>query len=378
MFANLARYCRVAVNAAFVSMTFYALPASAAGNPIVIGQAIDLSGPNGSIGRDYVAGIKTCFDMINASGGINGRRIQYVVRDDHGRPDVSSKLAAELIERDQAEYLLGGVGDDAVRAVTGSPVFRSSGQILFAPLAASDYGPREHVLFWRPSYQQEVRHILNHFDKLGIRNVAVAWQDNASNADAWKSLNAELAARAITPSATARIDADGAHIAQEAERIAAARPGVVLVIADTINTALFLKEYRKHNPQSFVAGTSLINIDTLQELAGAKAIEWTVFSQVVPDPGAAKSPIQVEHLNMMRKYRDEAVSSLTLEGFAAAKALVKAIEHARASGHALQDLIGRNGTMDLGGLTVAASGERNRLSNYLDIALYRKGAGLKF
>jgi ABC-type branched-subunit amino acid transport system substrate-binding protein len=177
---------------------------------------------------------------------------------------------------------------------------------------------------------------------------------------------------------TARIDTDGTRIAQEAAQVAAAKPGVVLVIADTIGTALFLKEYRKRDAQTFVAGTSLINIDTLQELAGAKAVEWTVFSQVVPDPSAAKSPIQVEHLNMMRKYRDETVSSLTLEGFAAAKVLAWAIQRAKAPGRALHDLMGRNSAFDLGGMTFAASGERNHLSNYLDIALYRKGVGLKF
>ena len=372
------RFSRLAATAAFVSLSFCTVPASAAGNPIVIGQAIDLSGPNASIGRDYVAGIKTCFDMINANGGINGRRIQYVVRDDRGRPEVSSRLAGELIERDHAEYLLGGVGDDVLRSVANSAEFRNSGQILFAPLAAADPGQRDHVLYWRPSYQQEVRHIINHFGKLGIRNVAVVWQDNASNTEAWKSFNAELAARSITPSVTAQIDLNGERITKGVERIAAAKPGVVLVIADTINTALFLKEYRKRDAQTFVAGTSLINLDTLQELAGARATEWTVFSQVVPDPGAAKTPIQVEHLNMMRKYRDETVSSLTLEGFAAAKVLVKAIEHAKMPGRALHELMGKSGTLDLGGLTIATSGERNHLSNYLDIALYRKGAGLKF
>jgi ABC-type branched-subunit amino acid transport system substrate-binding protein len=372
------RLLRLAAGAAFASLCFLPTFAGAAGNAIVIGQAIDLSGPNASIGRDYVAGIKTCFDMVNANGGINGRRIQYLVRDDHGRPEQSTKLAAELLDHDQAEFLLGGVGDDVVRAVANSPAFRSSGQVLFAPLAATDIGEREHVLFWRPSYQQEVRHIFNHFGKLGIRNVAVVWQDSTSTLEAWKSLNAELAARAITPSVTARVDMDGTRLAQEAARVAAAKPGVVLVIADTINTALFLKEYRKHDAQTFVAGTSLINLDTLQELAGARATEWTVFSQVVPDPGAAKSPIQVEHLNMMRKYRDEAVSSLTLEGFAAAKALVKAIERAKSPNRALQELMGRSGPMDLGGLTIGATGERSHLSGYLDIALYRKGAGLKF
>src|SRR5438105_4720807 len=80
-----------------------------AGNDtIVIGQAIDLSSPNADIGRDYVAGIKTHFDSINATGGINGKRVQYIVRDDQGSPEIASRQITELIERDHIDYVIGG------------------------------------------------------------------------------------------------------------------------------------------------------------------------------------------------------------------------------------------------------------------------------
>lgn len=354
------------------------LLALAANNAIVIGQAIDLSGPNAALGRDYVAGIKTYFDAVNAGGGINGRRVQYVVRDDQGVPELAVKMTTELIERDQVEYLFGGIGDSIVQAVLNAPAFKRSGQILYAPLAASQ-AAEPRVLFWRPSYQQEIRHIFSHFGKLGHKNVGIVYQESLANQDAYRSLSAEIRERGMTLSGTAHIGANGDQSAAEAQRLAGAKPGFVIVIADTISTALFLKEFRKHDGLTFVAGTSLINLSTLRELAGAKAVEWTVFSQVVPNPNAATSPIQIEHLNMMRKYRDEAVSSLTLEGFAAAKALSKTIQQSKRSGHAaLQELIAQSGGIDLGGLTIVSSTNNNHLSNYLDIALFKKGSGLMF
>ena len=375
----LTRFMRLLVHGTAASLLFVSLPAAAAGNTIVIGQAVDLSGPNGSIGRDYVAGIKTYFDMLNASGGINGRRIQYVARDDHGDAQLSASAATELIERDQADYLIGGVGDDATKAVLDAPAFKRSGLTLFAPLAAADYAGSARVLFWRPSYQQEIRYIFSHFSKLGINDVGIVYQDTPLNADAFRSLSAEIRERKMKLGATARIGANGEGAAQEAQRLAAACPGFVLVIADTIGTAQFLKAYRKLDGQTFVAGTSLINLSTLRELAGAKAVEWTVFSQVVPSPNAALSPLQIEHLNMMRKYRDEPVSSLTLEGFAAAKALAKAIRQTKAGARAqLKEFFAQNGDIDLGGLSVFAANNGNRLSNYVDIALFKKGSGLLF
>ncbi|OWW20004.1 hypothetical protein AYR66_11345 [Noviherbaspirillum denitrificans] len=128
-----------------------------------------------------------------------------------------------------------------------------------------------------------------------------------------------------------------------------------------------------------MAGSSLTNLAMLQELAGGQALEWTVFAQVVPDPSAGTTLLQVEHLNGMKKYRDEAVSSLTLEGFAVAKALVTAIQQSKRRGRlALEDFAARNRTMDLGGLSVMLANGSNRLSAYVDIALFRKGSGLRF
>jgi ABC-type branched-subunit amino acid transport system substrate-binding protein len=361
------------------SLFFVSLAAGAAGNAIVIGQAIDLSGPNGSVGRDYVAGIKTCFDMVNSAGGINGRRIHYIVHDDRGQSEAAANAATELIEREQVDYLLGGVGDEAVRAVLGTPAFRRSSHLLYAPLAAAEPAAGARVLFWRPSYRQEIRHIFSHFSKLGIADIGIVYQDTPTNQEAYRSLMAATQEHRMKVTGTARIGTPGEQTGAEAKRLAATKPGFVLVIADTIGTALFLREYRKHDAQTFVAGTSLTNLATLRELAGPAAVEWTVFSQVVPNPSAGTSLLQVEHMNMMRKYRDESISALTLEGFAAAKSLVKAIRQAKpGSRSALQDLIAQNGSIDLGGLSVAPSNNGSRLSAYLDIALFRKGSGLLF
>jgi len=49
---------------------------------IVVGQVVDLSGRHSYIGRDFSAGAGIYFEEVNAGGGINGRRIKYLLRDD--------------------------------------------------------------------------------------------------------------------------------------------------------------------------------------------------------------------------------------------------------------------------------------------------------
>lgn len=360
-------------------MVCFSCTVNAANNMVVIGQSIDLSSPNAAIGRDYVAGIKTYFDAINSAGGINGKRVQYIVRDDQGQPDMAAKTVTDLIERDQIDYLFGGVGDATTQAILDAPAFKRSGLILFAPLTDATPKDKSRVMFWRPNYQQEIRFLFSHFGKLGIKDVGIVYQESPLNQDAYNSLSAEVRERGMKLTGMARIGVNNDQIAVEAGKLAASKPGFVIVIADTIGTALFLKEFRKHEQKTFVAGTSLINLATLRELAGVKAVEWTVFSQVVPNPNASSSLIQAEHVNMMKKFRDESVSSLTLEGFTVAKALSKIIQQSkRNSRSALQELAARNKDIDLGGLYVVASAKNNHLSTYLDIALFKKGSGLIF
>lgn len=355
------------------------LLSGAAGNTLVIGQSLDLSGPNAEIGRDYAAGIKTCFDMVNASGGINGKALQYLVRDDAGQAALAARAATELIEREQVDYLFGGVGNEATQAILDSAAFKRSDLILFAPLISVDLPDQARVLFWRPGYKDEIRHIFSHFGKLGMKSVGIAYQETPGNRDAYRSLADEIRIQGIKLTATARIGKNAGTVNEEARQLAGSRPGFVIVIGDTISSSLFLKEFRKYDAQTIIAGTSLINLATLRELAGAKAVEWTVFSQVVPDPASGTSALQMEHLNMMKKYRDENASALTLEGFAAAKTLVRAIQQAKRSERmALQEWVAKNTRIDLGGLPVMKVKGNPHLSSYLDIALFRKGGGLKF
>lgn len=361
-----------------LGLLLIALPLlAAAADRIVIGQAIDLTGPNGAIGRDYVAGVRTYFDTVNTKGGIGGKKIQYIVHDDQGKPELSAKLASELITNENVEFLLGGVGVNPTNAVLKAPAFQRSNLVLFAPLTTAKLAPSDKIMMWRPQFHDEMRYLYSYFSKVGIKNVGIVMQESSGNEQAMQSMNTEMRTSGMNVVGIARIGANGERSAEQAAQLAAAKPGLVLVFADSIAGGLFLKEFRTHASQTFVAGTSLTNLETLREVAGAKAVEWTVFSQVVPNPNTYSSSLQAEHISMMRKFRDESVSSLTLEGFAAAKALVRMIEKAKNYRTAIQEFRStKNAEIDLGGLLLVSSEKDLPLSNYLDVALFRKGTRL--
>jgi branched-chain amino acid transport system substrate-binding protein len=355
-------------SALLLVLTAVLAPAFAAEHVITVGQAIDLSGPNGSIGRDYVAGITTYFDSVNAKGGVNGKKIRYIVRDDQGKPAEAAALVAALINQDRADYLMGPIGAEATQATLATPTFQQSRHVLFAPLADSFTIPNGRAQFWRPSVERELQYILGYFQNLGVTRVGIALQDGAQHARGHKFVQEELRKRGMTLGGVAAISAQPGSTQAEAKRLSGAGVKLVITIGDTIASAQFLKAFRKHDPATFVAGTSLINLETLSEIAGAKATEFTVFSQVVPNPESTVTVLQAEHVNMMKKFRDEPASALTLEGFAVAKTLVRTMQVVGAG----------KAPIDLGGMTIVQGERDHNMSRYVDIALFKRGGGLMY
>ncbi len=68
---------------------------------IKLGTYLDLSGPNATLGLDMLHGMKAYFDHINsAKGGINGRKVEFIVEDSAFDVERSKVVAKKLVEED--------------------------------------------------------------------------------------------------------------------------------------------------------------------------------------------------------------------------------------------------------------------------------------
>ncbi len=56
----------------------------------------------------YKKGMELAVDEINAAGGLNGRKLQLITRDDNGSPGEAVRAAEELVSREQVDVLAGG------------------------------------------------------------------------------------------------------------------------------------------------------------------------------------------------------------------------------------------------------------------------------
>ncbi|MDF2114055.1 ABC transporter substrate-binding protein [Roseiarcaceae bacterium H3SJ34-1] len=83
--------------------------------PLKIGVILPLSGNFTPAGEDALTGLRIYFDQINNE--VAGRKIQLIVEDEQGRPDVALTKARKLVEGDKVQILTGFVSSAVALAV---------------------------------------------------------------------------------------------------------------------------------------------------------------------------------------------------------------------------------------------------------------------
>ena len=96
----------LSLTAAALLLTLGAGPAAAQA-PIKIGDINTYSGIGAPFTGPYRAGVEMAVEEINAKGGVLGRKIEVLFRDDKGQPAEAVKHAQELVESDKVAMITG-------------------------------------------------------------------------------------------------------------------------------------------------------------------------------------------------------------------------------------------------------------------------------
>jgi branched-chain amino acid transport system substrate-binding protein len=86
--------------------------------PIRIGVVGPMTGLAGFVGKNMVEGIQLAIDDINNKGGLLGRQVEFVTRDDEADPAKTATAVRELVEKEQISALFGPAGSTNYLAVS--------------------------------------------------------------------------------------------------------------------------------------------------------------------------------------------------------------------------------------------------------------------
>jgi len=136
--------------------------AGASDKEIKIGGISPYSGPASSYGT-IGKGIKAYFDKVNAEGGVNGRKLNFISYDDGYNPSRTVEMARKLVEQDEVLLIFNVLGTP-----TNSAIHKYMNQQkvpqLFNATGATKWGEFKDypwTMGWQPSYLPRPRSMLN-------------------------------------------------------------------------------------------------------------------------------------------------------------------------------------------------------------------------
>jgi branched-chain amino acid transport system substrate-binding protein len=167
---------------------------------IKIGNIMPYSGPAsayGIIGKTEAA----YFKKINAEGGINGRKINFVSYDDAYSPPKAVEQARKLVESDEVLLVFNSLGTPSNSAIQKYMNAKKVPQIFVATGATKWNDPKDFpwTMGWQPSYQSESRIYAKYLLKeKPDAKIAVLYQNDDYGKDYLKGLKDGLGAKAAS------------------------------------------------------------------------------------------------------------------------------------------------------------------------------------
>ena len=302
---------------------------------IVFGQSACLSGPNRDLGRHYRAGILVAFGERNALGGIDGRSLELITRDDGYEPVQAAANAQRFVAEDNVLAVIGAVGTPTSKRI--APVLRAAGIPFVGHITGAgflrDAGQYPNVVNLRASYQDEIRMLVDHTVRdHGKRRFGIIYQDDAFGRSGLKGYKVALDEHGLPLLAKAAFSRNTHAVHASLFSLAKADLDVILIVgtyttnSDIINLAKGLgHDYIMAN-LSFVLSYELKKrIDKLEN--------EIVVSEVVPDVNDANSRVVQSFQHAIRtgdkrtgKSESPAVNEVSLEGYILGRFVIAVLE----------------------------------------------------
>lgn len=340
--------------------------------PIKIAQSSALTGPLGELGQAMTQGAKAGFAAINAKGGVNGRVIELITLDDGY--DVKRALAnVESFMEDRSTFaLFNCFGTPAVEAML--PQVIESGIPFFAPFTgALSVRPSNarNVFNIRASYAEEAEQLVQQLVTIGVRRIAVAYQNNNFGKEVFTAAQQALARYKLEPTVTATVENNASDAPAAATRIATADPEAVLLgLAGkpTIEFAHALRAQRKGTP---LYALSIMGAAATVKAMGADATGMTV-SQIVPLPGNMSRPVVRDFQAAWKAAKIAAEPShLALEGYINARVFTEGLRRAgkNPTRSSFIDSVWSIKQFDLGGFAVSFNETTLNASHFVELTM---------
>lgn len=295
---------------------------------VTLGSSAALTGILAGAGLDQNTGISAAFGAINKAGGVNGRELRLLMKDDGYVPARTAENVKQMIEGNLAFALMSCIGTANNAAII--PAIEQAGVPYVGPItgASSLRQPGQRNVFHvRASYTDEVNRVTQQLVAMGLKDIAVVYLDNPFGKEVAKDATAALQAAGLQAVVTVPVAVDGKNASQVVDQLLAAKPNVVFFgTTGTTSTALMLQLRTR------MAGLPLVGLSVSvisSELAKLGAVaQGIALSQVFPDALSPKLESVRGYQAAMRAIGHEDFGNTSFEGYVNAMVVAEGLRRA--------------------------------------------------
>lgn len=309
-------------------------------DPILVGVSNVQSGSAASLGIALMAGSTAYFDVVNAQGGIHGRPLAFILKDDGYEPDPAVKNTYSLITQDNVLFLFNYVGTPTLTRVLPLLKFFEDRQIVnVAPFTGAD--PQrtppfdKYVFNIRASYRQETRILVDYFLAKGYRKIGLLTQADAYGKSGEVGVRMALTAHGQQPVGIVtfrRNQPFDVGMQQQVTLLRESGADVVIAIGTYEPCAAFIRDARRVGWNVPIANVSFVGpqalVSRLRQASVSAGMDLTanlINSQVVPSPDDTRYPLVRDYRTHMAP---DSVGFTSLEGWLNAVVAAEALRRA--------------------------------------------------
>ena len=302
---------------------------------IKIGNIMPYSGPlsaYATIGKTQAA----YFNKINAEGGINGRKINFITYDDGFSPPKTVEQARKLVENDEVLFMFQSLGTPTNLAIIK---YMNQNKVpqLFVATGATKFGDAKNfpwTMGWQPTYQIEGRIYAEYLLKNHPNGkIAILYQNDDSGRDYIKGLKDGLGDKAKTMIvAEAPYEPQDPTVDSQIVTLKASGADVFFIEASPKFAAQAIKKAAElgWQPVRLLASISA-SVGSVLKPAGleiSKGILSTGYLKDPTDPTWKNDPAVKEWAAFMDKYYPEGdkTTTFTVYGYLTAQTIVQVLK----------------------------------------------------
>lgn len=308
---------------------------------IKMGMASAFSGAAKESGENLKIGVDTAFAQVNATGGIFGRKLKLITRDDGYEPARTVEAMRTLDEQDKVFGFIGNFG--TATAMVAAPYALDHKMLFFGAFTGSTVlrrdPPDRYVFNYRPGYADETEAVVSYL--VTIRHIAPAQiavfaQDDGfgeAGLDGVKKGLRHLRGEGAPEVLVLRYKRNTIDIDQALHQFAQKRKVIraVVMVATYRAAARFIEKTREISPFLIYTDVSGVGSTSLADeliLLGPKYASGVVVTQVVPAVDSYASAI-LDYKRALATYAPGSKPDyVSLEGFVDAKLLIAGLKAA--------------------------------------------------